>query len=116
VTGRTAHRQIYGYGSCNIGVAQKDVFEVIVFADDVTRHKPCPDKYILAAERLGLELRECTVCEDSQPGVESAVAADMRCVADPKSHTCDHDCSREDIVLDGLLPLSAFLLDEACWP
>ncbi len=48
-------------------------FEAVVFGDDVTRHKPSPDPYLLAAERLGAG--RPLVVEDSDAGVASARAA-----------------------------------------
>ncbi len=45
----------------------------IVFGEDVPRHKPAPDPYLLAAERLGA-VRPLVV-EDSNAGVASARAA-----------------------------------------
>jgi HAD superfamily hydrolase (TIGR01509 family) len=45
----------------------------VVGGDDVKRHKPAPDPYVLAGERLGIET--ALAVEDSMPGVESARAA-----------------------------------------
>ncbi|MCW5981211.1 MAG: HAD family phosphatase [Bryobacteraceae bacterium] len=44
-----------------------------VYGDEVGRHKPDPEPYILAAARLGA--RSPLVVEDSVPGIESARAA-----------------------------------------
>ncbi|WJV64052.1 HAD family phosphatase [Pectobacteriaceae bacterium CE70] len=53
---------------------------VIVERDDVTRGKPYPDPYLLAAERLGLPASKTVVFEDAKSGVTSAVAAGAYCV------------------------------------
>lgn len=53
---------------------------VIVERDDVTRGKPFPDPYLLAAERLGIPPGKTVVFEDSKSGVTSAVAAGAYCV------------------------------------
>jgi beta-phosphoglucomutase len=45
----------------------------VVFGDDVIRHKPDPEPYLLAAERL--EAKHPLVVEDSAAGVDSAKAA-----------------------------------------
>jgi HAD superfamily hydrolase (TIGR01509 family) len=55
--------------------------DVIVTRDEVQRPKPDPEIYTLCAERLGIAPPDCLVIEDSQPGVEAAVAAGMTCVA-----------------------------------
>jgi HAD superfamily hydrolase (TIGR01509 family) len=52
--------------------------ERIFSAEDVARGKPAPDLFLYAASRCGARPGECTVVEDSVPGVEAAVAAGMR--------------------------------------
>jgi HAD superfamily hydrolase (TIGR01509 family) len=53
----------------------RDRFETILTRDDVTRGKPSPDLYLLAASRLGLSPELCVAVEDSNHGVTSAHAA-----------------------------------------
>jgi beta-phosphoglucomutase len=55
--------------------------DVIVTRDEVSKPKPDPEIYRLCAERLKVVAGECIVIEDSQPGVEAAIAAGMSCVA-----------------------------------
>lgn len=50
------------------------LFDTIVTGDDVANHKPAPDSYQLAAERLGVAPAQCVVIEDSDIGVASAHA------------------------------------------
>jgi HAD superfamily hydrolase (TIGR01509 family) len=50
-------------------------FETILTCDDVTRGKPSPDLYLLAASRLGVHPEFCVAVEDSNHGVTSAHAA-----------------------------------------
>lgn len=52
-----------------------------VCAEDVTRSKPDPQGYELAAARLGVDARRCLVFEDSVAGLTAAVAAGMRAAA-----------------------------------
>jgi sugar-phosphatase len=49
--------------------------EVLVTADDVTRGKPAPDCYLLAARLLGVAARDCLVWEDTMAGVGAGEAA-----------------------------------------
>jgi len=58
-------------------------FPVVVCANDVTRGKPDPEPYLLAAQRLGADPRRCLVLEDSVTGVTAAEAAGCRVVAVP---------------------------------
>jgi HAD superfamily hydrolase (TIGR01509 family) len=48
-------------------------FDTLVCARDAQRHKPAPDPYLLAAERLGA--RTALVVEDSEAGIASGRAA-----------------------------------------
>ena len=50
------------------------LFDTLVTGDDVRYHKPHPEPYILAAERLMVEPEECIVYEDSDVGFDSATA------------------------------------------
>jgi beta-phosphoglucomutase-like phosphatase (HAD superfamily) len=55
----------------------RDAFDVIAGGDEVAHGKPAPDVFLLAAERLGCEPRECVVIEDSDHGINAAYAAGM---------------------------------------
>jgi beta-phosphoglucomutase len=56
------------------------VFDLVITGDDVTRHKPDPEAYLLAMARLQVEPGECLAFEDSDVGVASAEAADIAVV------------------------------------
>ena len=53
---------------------------VMISADDVTRGKPAPDPYVLAAQRLAVAPSRALVIEDSSSGVDAAHAAGMEAV------------------------------------
>ncbi len=55
-------------------------FDAIVTATDVTRGKPDPAPFLLAAERLSMAPGKCLAFEDSANGLRAARAAGMRCV------------------------------------
>lgn len=56
----------------------REAFAVVLSQDDVTRGKPDPQPYLLAAERLGIAPSELLVFEDTDVGVASAKAAGAR--------------------------------------
>jgi beta-phosphoglucomutase len=58
----------------------RDLFALVLSQDDVTRGKPDPQPYLLAAERLGLSPDELLVFEDTDVGVASAKAAGAQVV------------------------------------
>jgi len=55
--------------------------EAVACGDEVPRHKPAPDLYLLACRRLGLPPDACVAVEDSVDGVGSAGAAGLACIA-----------------------------------
>jgi HAD superfamily hydrolase (TIGR01509 family) len=58
-------------------------FPVTVTADDVTRTKPDPEPYLLAAKLLDADPEQCVALEDSPSGVASATGAGCLVVAVP---------------------------------
>jgi HAD superfamily hydrolase (TIGR01509 family) len=58
-------------------------FHHVVAHGDCPRHKPAPDPYLTAAERLGIAPQACLALEDSFNGVRSASAAGMMTVMVP---------------------------------
>jgi HAD superfamily hydrolase (TIGR01509 family) len=69
-------------------------FAVLACGDEVTRGKPAPDIYELAALRLGFEPRDCLALEDSNAGVRAAVSANMQTVMVPDLLKPDADIRR----------------------
>jgi HAD superfamily hydrolase (TIGR01509 family) len=57
-----------------------ELVEVIVCAGETPRGKPYPDPFLSAAEKLGVDPKDCLVFEDGDPGVKAAEAAGMRWV------------------------------------
>ncbi|MFA5891086.1 MAG: HAD-IA family hydrolase [Actinomycetota bacterium] len=60
--------------------------KVVVDGTSVTRGKPAPDCYLLAAELLGTDPAACLVVEDAPAGVEAALAAGARVVGITATH------------------------------
>lgn len=52
-------------------------FTAIVDGNDVTKAKPDPEVFLIAAEKLGMPPQDCIVFEDSVAGIEAANAAGM---------------------------------------
>ena len=59
----------------------EDSLDVILAREDVKNGKPDPELYLLAAQKLGVQPRDCLVIEDSPNGVRAGVAAGMNVVA-----------------------------------
>jgi len=61
-----------------VGLDKK--LNAIVSGHDVTKGKPDPQVFLMAAEKLGADPSECIVFEDAVLGVEAAKNAHMVCV------------------------------------
>lgn len=75
----------------------ENYFDTIVDAQQVSRGKPHPEGFLLAAECLGVSPEECVVFEDAPVGVEASQAAGMRTYVVLTTHTQD-EFSRFDNV------------------
>jgi HAD superfamily hydrolase (TIGR01509 family) len=70
------------------------LFRTIVTFDDVGNAKPAPDLFLEAARRIGVEPAQCLVLEDSQTGIDAALAAGMGCVDVRDHRACARLASR----------------------
>ncbi|CAN7156179.1 HAD-IA family hydrolase [Caulobacter sp. LjRoot300] len=85
---------------------------VLVTAEDVSRGKPAPDGYVLAAQRLGVAADACLVFEDAPAGVLAGEAAGAQVIVVTAAHRhpfetehptlADYSDVRIKIGLDGL--------------
>jgi beta-phosphoglucomutase family hydrolase len=88
-------------------------FETIVAGEDVTRGKPDPQGFLLAAERLGVAPGDCLVVEDAPDGIEAGRRAGMKCVGVATTHPTEA-LAQADLVVRSLEePALPALLDEA---
>jgi beta-phosphoglucomutase-like phosphatase (HAD superfamily) len=79
-----------------------DAFDAIVTGDMITRSKPDPQIYLLAAERIGVAPDRCIAIEDAPKGVASARAAGMRVVGVRTESTANVVLEGAEVVLDDL--------------
>ncbi len=80
----------------------EDLFPVKLTGDDVTKGKPNPEIYLIAAKRLGVTPEECAVIEDSAFGIQSAKNAGMYAIALRSPNSEGQDLSKADLVVDDL--------------
>jgi len=66
-------------------------FAFTLTREDYGRSKPDPEPYRLALSRVGLPPEACLAIEDSPRGLESAVAAGLRCIVVPNALTRGSD-------------------------
>ncbi|MCT9078106.1 HAD-IA family hydrolase [Streptomyces fulvoviolaceus] len=81
--------------------------KMLIAADDVTRGKPDPEPYLLAARELGVDPAHCVVFEDAPAGLAAGRAAGMTTVALATTHQA-HELDA-DLVVKDLSALSALV-------
>lgn len=86
------------------------IFDIVVPGQEVSKGKPHPQIFFLAAERLNLLPSECVVFEDAVLGVRAAKNGGFRCVGidrygDPKR------LKEADLVVDNLSTIDIHTLE-----
>ncbi|MFA6391323.1 MAG: HAD family phosphatase [Patescibacteria group bacterium] len=61
-------------------LAIRDYFEAVVTGQMVSRGKPDPEIFLLAAEKIGVDPKNCVVIEDGKSGMQAAAAAQMKSI------------------------------------
>ena len=59
-------------------IGLENAFDAVADGNAITRSKPDPEVFLLAAKLLGLPPENCLVVEDADAGVEAAVTGGMR--------------------------------------
>ncbi|MGA4847754.1 HAD family hydrolase [Streptomyces sp. G5(2025)] len=78
---------------------------LLIAADDITRGKPDPEPFLLAADKLGADPARCVVFEDAPAGLQAGRAAGMTTVALATTH--DASELSADVLVKDLSAVSA---------
>jgi len=62
-------------------VGFSEMFDAVADGNEIMHSKPAPDVFLLAAEKLHLQPKDCLVVEDAEAGVEAGLAAGMDVLA-----------------------------------
>lgn len=82
-----------------------DCFTVIVGGDEVTRTKPDPEVFLVAARKLGVDPRDTVIIEDSTHGIHAGKAAGAIVIARKADHNKNQDFSQADHIITDLQEL-----------
>jgi beta-phosphoglucomutase len=82
------------------------LFSAMVDGMDVTRGKPDPQVFLIAADRLGVVPGRCAVVEDAPAGVNAAHAAGMAAIALVSTGRTRESLAAADLVVESLGELS----------
>ncbi len=62
-------------------IGLEEAFDAIVDGNAINNPKPDPEVFLKASELLGIDPPACLVVEDSEAGLQAAIAAQMDCAA-----------------------------------
>jgi mannitol-1-/sugar-/sorbitol-6-phosphatase len=83
-----------------ISAAGLPVPKTLVTANEVAQGKPSPEPYLNGAELLRFSPPDCIVVEDTPPGIKSAHAARMKCIALRTTYSADKLTAADAIIRD----------------
>lgn len=86
----------------SIAAEALDWFEVIAAGGVVPAKKPAPDIYFYAMEKMGVTAGECLAFEDSENGLKSSLAANLKTLVTVSQYTTGQDFTGAALVLDQL--------------
>jgi beta-phosphoglucomutase len=81
-------------------------FNAVVTGFDVTRGKPDPQVFLLAAERISLPPSRCAVIEDAPAGIEAARRGGMKAIGLVSRGRTAHELREADLVIHSLRELN----------
>lgn len=90
----------------------RDLFQVILGAEDYPRSKPAPDGYLKALDLMNLKGETTLVFEDSEPGIASAKAAGTFVAAVTGTNHFKQNHANADIFIPNLVGISPEWLKE----
>jgi beta-phosphoglucomutase len=88
----------------------RELFSAIVTGKDVTRGKPDPEVFLIAASRLGVAPANCVVIEDAPAGIAAANAAGMAGVGLTSTGRTPDNLVAADVIVSSLAEISPHLL------
>lgn len=91
------------------GSGVREYFDLILAREDYCQSKPHPEPYLTALDRLSVATDRSIAVEDSARGLQSALAAGLRCVVVPNRFTKGSRFSGAIAVLDDVRALPALV-------
>ena len=96
----------------NIIHSQRNIvgyMDFVLAREDYALSKPNPEPYLTGLERFGAQAQECLVIEDSQRGLQAALAAGIDCVIVHNDFTAGHDFTGARYRVNTIAELPALL-------
>ena len=85
--------------------------DFVLTREDYVSSKPDPEPYLLALKTFGANAEECLVVEDSQRGLQAAIAAGIDCAVVYNRFTASHDFTGASHLVDSIVELPGIIDD-----
>jgi HAD superfamily hydrolase (TIGR01509 family) len=83
--------------------------DFVLTREDYLLSKPDPEPYLLALKTFGANAGDCLVVEDSQRGLQAALAAGIDCAIVHNDFTASHDFSGASHLLNSIAEVSGIM-------
>lgn len=87
-------------------------FDKIITSEDVTKHKPDPEMFLLAASHLKVKPSHCVVFEDAPAGVTAAKKAGMKAIGLLTAHNTREELKDADLIISSFKEINYQKLTE----
>ncbi len=86
--------------------------DFVLTREDYVSSKPDPEPYLLALQTFGANAGDCLVIEDSQRGLQSAIAAGIDCAIVRNEFTASHNFSGASHLLKSIAEVPGILMEK----
>jgi HAD superfamily hydrolase (TIGR01509 family) len=87
-------------------IGLSDFFQGVAASEDVSKGKPDPEVFLIAAEKINRQPENCVVFEDAHAGIQAGNSAGMLTIAVTTTHAADTFERLADRVVDNLNEVS----------
>lgn len=115
-TGLVTSSSLFTVNKVNKLLNHTSHFDTVVTAEDTLKHKPDPDPYLLAIERLNADIESTLIVEDSINGVRAGKAAGCVVAGLTSSHSSETlQRAGADYVINSFSEISNFTTIPTCY-
>lgn len=88
----------------------EDYFDFIISSESIKEAKPKPDIYLIAADKLGVNKKECIIVEDSVSGIMAGLNAGIFTIA-RKAKISNIDQSKADLIVENFDEIYKYVIN-----
>lgn len=90
----------------------RDNFSNIITGDQVTNSKPHPECFLKGAQKIGVDIKDCLIFEDSMQGITAGLASGAKVIALSTTCTVQQIRTLTNVIIPGFENLSLELIPQ----